>query len=325
MKYLMRIGWAILMIFLVATLTFFLVRIMPGNPIQVKFAQLVYQGLSTQQAAQEVQTLYNILPSGSLWSQYLSYLGGLLHGNLGQSISYTGEPVMRVIMTALPWTVFLVVSGLLVSFVLGVVLGVWAAMRRNHLPDTLVTTASTVLHGIPQYVSALAIAYLLTTVWPIFPFGGTYQVGLTPGINLPFIGSVLVHSVLPVFSFVLSGFGAWALTMKATTAGAMGEDYILAANVRGLGRARVFYYVGRNAILPVFTQFALAIGFMFSGAIFVESIFDLPGLGNMINSAVSNRDYPLMQGTFLIISIAVIVANLLADVLYRRLDPRIQS
>jgi peptide/nickel transport system permease protein len=325
MKYLVRLGWAILMIFLVTSLTFFLVRVMPGNPVQVKYAQLIYQGIPAAQAANEVRALYNILPTGSLWSQYLSYLGGLLHGNLGTSISYTGEPVLQVIMVALPWTVFLVVSGLLVSFILGVSLGVWAAMRRNGAADTIITTVSTILHGIPQYISALAIAYVLTTVWPIFPFGGAYAVNVKPGINLPFIESVLYHAVLPVFAYVLSGFGGWALTMKAATSGAMGEDYIAAANVRGLPRRRVFYYVGRNAILPVFTQFALAIGFMFSGAIFVESIFNLPGLGQMIANATTNLDYPLMQGTFLIISVAVIISNVLADVLYRRLDPRIKA
>lgn len=325
MKYITRMAWAILMIFLVASLTFFLVRIMPGNPIQVKINQLIYQGLSQQQAAQQVKAMYNIMPNAPLWQQYLSYLGGLLHGNMGQSITYTGESVLGVVMTALPWTAFMVTSGLLVSFVIGVVLGVWAAMRRNRAPDTVVTTLSTLLHGIPQYMTGLALAYLFTTIWPIFPFGAPYNAEIHPGFTLPFIGSVLYHAILPIFSYVFAGFGSWALSMKASTVSALGEDYIMAANVRGLEPQRVFSYVGKNAILPIFTQFALAIGFMFSGSVFIETIFDLPGLGQMIGNAVSNRDYPLMQGVFLIISIAVIVANLLADWLYGVLDPRIQA
>ena len=325
MKYLTRMGWAVLMIFLVASLTFFLVRIMPGNPIQVKLAQLEYQGLNLQQAAQQVRAMYNIMPNAPLSTQYLGYLGGLLHGNLGQSITYTGEPVLGVIMTALPWTVFMVTAGLLISFVIGVVLGVWAAMRRNRAPDTAVTTVSTFLHGIPQYMSGLALAYVFTTIWPIFPFGAPYNAEIRPGFTIAFIGSVLYHAILPVFSYVLAGFGAWALSMKAATVGALGEDYIMAANVRGLEPNRVFSYVGRNAILPVFTQFALAIGFMFSGSVFIETIFDLPGLGQMIGNAVGSRDYPLMQGVFLIVSIAVIAANLLADWIYGLLDPRIQA
>lgn len=325
MKYLIRLGWAVLMIFLVASLTFFLVRIMPGNPIQVKLSQLMYQGLSHQQAAQQVKVMYNIMPNAPLWQQYLGYLGGLLHGNMGQSITYTGESVLSVVMTALPWTAFMVTAGLLVSFVFGVVLGVWAAMRRNKAPDTAVTTTSTLLHGIPPYMSGLALAYLFTTIWPIFPFGAPYNAEIQPGFTIAFIGSVLYHAVLPIFSYVIAGFGAWALSMKASTLGAMGEDYIMAANVRGLESNRVFSYVGRNAILPVFTQFALAIGFMFSGSVFIETIFDLPGLGQMISNSVGSRDYPLMQGVFLIISIAVIVCNLLADWLYGLLDPRIQA
>lgn len=325
MKYVTRMGWAVLMIFLVASLTFFLVRIMPGNPIQVKLAQLMYQGLSQQQAAQQVKVMFNIMPNAPLGVQYLDYMGGLLHGNMGQSITYTGEPVLSVVMTALPWTVFMVTAGLVVSFVFGVVLGVWAAMRRNRAPDTAVTTTSTLLHGIPQYMTGLALAYLFTTIWPIFPFGAPYNAEIRPGFTIAFIMSVLYHAVLPIFSYVFAGFGAWALSMKASTLGAMGEDYIMASNVRGLEPNRVFSYVGRNAILPVFTQFALAIGFMFSGSVFIETIFDLPGLGQMISNAVGNRDYPLMQGVFLIISIAVIVCNLLADWLYGVLDPRIQA
>ena len=325
MKYVSRLGGAVFMIFLVTTLTFFLIRIMPGNPITLKMNQLMYSGLSHQQAANQVKAMFNVMPNQPLGIQYLDYLGGLLHGNLGQSITYTGEPVLGIIMTALPWTVCMVTAGLLVSFVIGIGLGVVAAMRRGRAIDTTVVTVATFLHGIPTYITGIALAYLFTAVWPIFPFGAPYNAELTPGFNAKFILDLMDHMVLPIFSYVFANFGAWALSMKAMTVSVLGEDYVMASNVRGLKTPRVFYYVGRNAILPMFTAFTLSIGFMFGGSVFIESIFDLPGIGQLISNAVGNRDWPLMQGVFLILTVAVIVANLLADLLYRFLDPRIQS
>jgi peptide/nickel transport system permease protein len=287
--------------------------------------QLMYSGLSHQQAANQVKAMFNVMPNQPLGIQYLDYLGGLLHGNLGQSITYTGEPVLGIIMTALPWTVCMVTAGLLVSFVIGIGLGVVAAMRRGRAIDTTVVTVATFLHGIPTYITGIALAYLFTAVWPIFPFGAPYNAELTPGFNAKFILDLMDHMVLPIFSYVFANFGAWALSMKAMTVSVLGEDYVMASNVRGLKTPRVFYYVGRNAILPMFTAFTLSIGFMFGGSVFIESIFDLPGIGQLISNAVGNRDWPLMQGVFLILTVTVIVANLLADLLYRFLDPRIQS
>jgi peptide/nickel transport system permease protein len=181
------------------------------------------------------------------------------------------------------------------------------------------------VHGIPAFVIAVLFAYLFTTLWPLFPFGAPYNAALTPGFNWAFISNLAYHAVLPVAAYAASGFGAWALTMKSSVVSVLGDDFVLAIEVRGLTMAQRLSYIGRNAILPLFTALTISIGFLFGGSIFIEQIFDYPGLGYLLNSAVSARDYPLMDGAFILITVAVIVFNIVADILYPIIDPRIRN
>lgn len=324
-RLLARLATAVVMVWGVATLTFFLVHALPGNPVQVAYQTLLTKGLSPQQAAQQAASMYGFVSTKPVAVQYGQYLWHLLHFNLGTSISNSGEPVGHLVLSAAPWTIILVLSGVVVSFLIGVIAGALAAVRRSTRLGDLLSISGSLLHGIPQFVMALLLAYLFTTVVPLFPFGAPYNILDTPGWNAPYILSLVDSAVLPVLAYALSSYGGWMLTMRSSVVSVLGDDFVLAAELRGLGPVTQLRYIARNALLPLFTVLALSIGFMFGGAIFIEEIFDYPGLGQLMVKAIDARDYPLMSGAFLLITVAVIVVNILADVLYVVIDPRVRA
>ncbi|QSO50716.1 ABC transporter permease [Alicyclobacillus curvatus] len=314
----------IIMVLVVASLTFFLVRLMPGDPVAAEYDKLVMNGMSPTQAMSQVRVMYGFIPHEPLWQQYLHYLGGLLHFNLGQSISYEGVPVLHIILAGAPWTLVLVFTGLLVSFIIGVLAGVIAAVKRSSPVGSILSVTGSLLHGIPQFVMGLLLAYLFATVWAIFPFGSPYNAEYTPGLNWPFISSIIRHAILPVATYALSSYGGWLLTMKSSVITVLGDDFILASEVRGIKPRIRTGYIAHNAILPLFTILTLSIGFMFGGSVFIEQIFDYPGLGQLLVTSIGVRDYPLMSGAFLLITVGVIIANIVTDLLYSVIDPRIR-
>lgn len=314
---------ALLTIWVVCTFTFFLIKLMPGDPLETAYENLLMQGKTPQQARALTASIYGFMPNGSLLQQYGDYLIQLVHGNFGTSITAEGIPVSRELGSAVSWTVGLVLAGVLTSAALGVVLGVIAAIRRDTRLGSGLTILGSVLHGIPQYVMALILVTFLTVKFPLFstgPVDGT----LEPGFNAPYVASLLSHAVLPASAFALSSFGGYLLTMKSSVVSVMGDDFILAAEVRGLSRRRIFTYIAHDAVLPLFTVLTLSLGFMFGGSVFIENAFNYPGMGQLLISSVGQRDYPVMNGAFLLITVAVIVANLLADLLYTAIDPRVR-
>jgi len=319
-----RLLTGLVLIWVVASGTFFLVRLMPGNPVTAQYQNDVLHGMSPDAARAATALLYGFVPRQPLGQQYLQYLWQLAHLNLGRSISYEGVPVAHIVASAAPWTVILVLSGIVVSFAIGVSAGVLAAVKRSTRLGDLLTVSGSVLHGIPQFVLAILLAYVFTTIWAVLPFGAPYDVTIAPGWNVAFIGSLITHAILPVAAYALSGYGGWLLTMKSSVVSVLGDDFILGAELRGLRRLTVARYIARNAMLPLFTILALSAGFMFGGSIFIEEIFDYPGLGYTLLASIGTRDYPLMTGTFLIITVAVVAANILADLLYGVIDPRVR-
>ncbi|HWE64460.1 MAG TPA: ABC transporter permease [Chloroflexota bacterium] len=318
-----RVLGALLVIYVVITLSFFLIRLLPGNAVDALRAQLLQQGVSPDEINQRIQVLYGLSIKQPLGEQYLQYIGNLLHGNLGNSIMYSGHSVDSIIGSAVPWTILVVASSLLVSFVVGILLGVAAAYRRNAWYSNVITVVSAIFSAIPNYIVAILALYWLGDQLHAFPIGGAYDASVTPGFNLPFIGNVIHHAFLPFLAYTLTGFGGWALSMKGNTISVLGEDYITAAKARGIPERRVATaYVARNALLPMMTGLAISIGYMFGGSVFIETTFTYPGLGYYLITATNGRDYPLMMGCFILIIVAVIVANFLADLLYVRLDPR---
>lgn len=324
-----RIAKAVLTVYLVCTGTFFLVRLLPGSPVEVYINQQMAQyGVSYEQAANQAAGLFSFDPNEPLISQYLSYMGGLLRGDLGESLLSPGQSVLEVIVNYLPWTLFSVDIAVLISFVLGITLGMVMAYRREGVLDHVLSALASITHSVPNYLLAMLIVVVFGTqlgVLPITEMRGTVSPGVTPELTFDFFSDVFFHAGMPIFTYVLTTVGTWMLVMKSSTVETLGEDYVTVARARGLRDGRIrSAYVGRNAVLPLFSQLALALGFVVGGSILVEQVFKYEGIGFLLLEAVNKRDYPLLQGILLVITVAVVAANVIADLLYSRLDPRIR-
>ncbi|GGO11681.1 peptide ABC transporter permease [Microbispora rosea subsp. aerata] len=320
-----HVARGLVMVLVVTTISFLIIRSVPGDPLAARYQKLVEQGMAPDAAQRAVEALYGFTPKGSLWEQYLDYMGGLLRLDLGQSLSAPGTGVSTMLLSAAKWTVIPVLAGTLLSFLVGVVMGVYAAIRRTGVLGDILAISGSLLHGVPQYVLALLLGAIFTTLIPILPAGGTADIMIDPGFSAAYIGSLIEHATLPVVTYALAGYGGWILAMKSSVVTVLGDDFILAAELRGMKRSIIFRYVARNAILPLFTILALSLGLLFGGAIFIERIFNYPGLGLMLIDSINNRDYSLMGGAFLLITTAVVVANIAADLLYTVIDPRVRS
>jgi peptide/nickel transport system permease protein len=278
---------AMLTVWVATTLTFFLIRLMPGSPVDIKIDELINTSngaLTYEEARTIASSLFAIDLNAPLHEQYLSFMGNVVRGDLGHSFLSQGTPVLSIIMSVLPWTLFAVGSGLFLSFIFGVQLG----------------------------------------LVPIAAMRGAFTPGVQVGPNLSFVLDVLFHAALPITVFFLTHVGHWVLSMRSATLAALDEDYVTAARARGLSDARITTaYVGRNAVLPLVTQFAIAAGYVVGGAVIIERIFVYQGVGLRLLNAVFQRDYPVMQGIVLLTTAAVVTANLVADLAYAKLDPRI--
>ncbi len=332
--YVRQVAKALFTIYFVTTLIFFLVRLMPSNPIEKFVTDLVInEGRSRQEALDEAKAIFAIDLDAPLHQQYFDYLTKLFHGDLGISLLSRGTPVSAIIKQVLPWTLFSVGLGLLISFTLGVILGTITAYRRETILDPIISGVSSILSAVPDYLLAIMIIVFLGVqlringkpLVPIAKMRGAYTPGVEIGFNWAFIKDVFFHAALPIATYVLSTVGGWILAMKSNTINTLGEDFVTVARARGLPDRRIVTaYVGRNALLPLVSQLAIRIGFSVGGATLIETYFVYPGIGNRLGAAVANRDYPVMQGVFLMITFVVIFSNLFADLLYSVLDPRIR-
>lgn len=319
-----RLAVALVMIWAVASFTFFLVHALPGNPGDAAYENYIMSGMSPEQAQAKVTSVYGFTSHDPLWTQYRGYIWQLLQGDLGQSISYSGVPVTHVLRAAAPWTILPALAGLILAFLIGTSGGALAAVKRSSRWGGMLSMSGSFFAGIPAFVLALVLSFWFHTEWNLLPYGDTSDVTLTPGFNGPYIASVIQHAVLPVVTYALLAYGGWLLTMKSSVISVLGDDFILAAELRGLHPRTRMRYVSRNAILPMFTMFALSIGYLLGGSVLVEDVFDYPGLGNMLLKAIGSRDYPLMSGAFLLITVAIVLANIVADLLYTVIDPRVR-
>lgn len=324
-----RIAKAIFTVFFVSSLIFFLVRLLPGSPVEVLIAQLTGEyGYSYDMAASQARSLFAIDPNQPLFFQYIDYLKNLARGDLGQSLLSPGVPVTEIIFRYLPWTLLSVGLGLLLAFAGGVVLGMVMAYKRNTAFDHVLTIAGSLFYSVPSYLFGIMVIVFfgIRAGWlPIADMRGTLSSGQAVELSWTFVKDALFHAALPILTYALTGLGAWMLLMKSSTIAALEEDFVTAARARGLPERRIaVLYVGRNAILPLFTQLTISIGFIVGGSFLVEPIFQYQGIGYTLFKAVQSRDYPLLQGIFLMITVSVVAANLVADLLYTRLDPRIR-
>lgn len=326
MNWIRRIVVLILTVFFAMTVTFAVIRLMPGDPAQTMAMDMVRnQGIPYQDALNQAKLILNYDPSVPLHIQYVKYVKGLLQGNMGESMAYR-KPVISVIMGALPWTLFVLSFAILISFIIGILLGMYIAWKRKTLLDPVVSVYASIAGSIPDYIVALLLITVFSVSLGWLPSRGPYDSSVTPGFNIDYILSVIKHAILPISAYVITGLGGWALTMKGNAMSVLGEDYIMAAKARGLSDRRIITaYVGRNALLPLITSLAISFGMMFGGSPLVENIFVYPGVGYFLNQAIGRRDYLLMQGMFLMITVAVVIANLIAELLYTVLDPRVKE
>lgn len=326
---LQRIAKAVVTIFVVTTITFFLLRLMPSNPLDVFINAQLATGMPLADAQAMAAQLYSIDLDRPLYLQYFDYLTDLLRGDFGMSISSMGTPVSALILRFLPWTLFVVTASLLLSFTIGTLLGMLIAFKRESWLDHVLSAVASLLSSIPDYLVGILILVYFGVRWKVFDVAdvrGSLSPGMKPGFTVAFFADALYHAMLPIITYVITSVGHWMLMMKSSTIATLGEDYVTVAHARGLTDGRItLAYVGRNAVLPLFTALAIRIGFIVGGSVFIEFIFTYQGIGLKLSSALVTRDYPVMQAIFIIITASVVGANLLADLLYSKLDPRIRT
>ncbi|GAA4928467.1 ABC transporter permease [Actinoplanes utahensis] len=321
MKYfLQRLGFYVFTAWAAITLNFFIPRLIPGDPVQALITK--YQGQLSSQAIESLYVLFGLDENGSLWSDYVDYWKQLFGGDLGLSFAFFPTPVSEVLGDSILWTLMLVGVTTILSFAIGTGLGVLAGWRRGSWTDGLLPV-TTFLSSVPYFWLGIIAIYLFTGPDSFFPSGGGAEVGLVPAWDVYFIPSAIQHSLLPALTILVSSVSGWILSMRNMMVTVASEDYITVAHAKGLPERRVaLSYAARNALLPNVSGFALSLGFIVGGTFLVEIVFSYPGIGFQLFQALGANDYPLMQGIFLIITISVLVANLLADIAYLLLDPR---
>lgn len=326
MQLLRKLAFYLVALFAAITFNFAIPRLLPGNPVDILLSKLATQGPIPQGTRDALQALFGNDTSASIWTQYVNYLHSIVTGNFGISVTYFPTPVVDVIGSALPWTLALVGITTIITFIIGMTLGTFAGWKRGTWVDSIIP-GTTILHSLPYFWFALVLVYFLSVKLGWFPLAGGYDVrNVTPGFNGPFIASALYYGTLPALTIVVSSIGGWLLGMRNMMVSTLSEDYVLTAEAKGLHPMRVMVtYAARNAALPSFTGFALALGFVVAGSVVMETVFSYPGIGNAFLLAVQNNDYALMQALFLVITIAVLGANLIVDLLYTLIDPRTRA
>ena len=315
-----RIGFYLLTAVAAVTVDFLIPRVIPGNPLDAVLAHTQGQVI-TKATLRALEVQFGTHSKTGQWGQYLHYWSNLAHGNLGVSTSEGMVPVTTVIRGALPWTLGLVGTATVLSFILGTLLGILIAWRRGTWLDNLLP-ATTFFQAAPYFFLAFLAIDLFAIKLAWFPSGSARGILDFPAVNWTYISDVLDHAILPALTIVVASGAGWIVGMRNVMVTTMDEDYVLMAQAKGLPKRRVIWYAARNAILPSISSFSLAIGFVVSGALLTEIVFSYPGLGFVLLNAVQEADYALLQGVFLVITMAVLLANLAADFVYVFLDPR---
>lgn len=317
-----RFGFYVVAFWVSITLNFLLPRLMPGDPVSRMVARL--QGEIRPDQIEALRRSFG-LDDAPLWLQYGRYLRQIFTGDMGFSISRFPTPVTEVISGQIGWTLLLGLTSLVVAVIIGNLLGILAAWRRGGMLDSVLPPLLIFIGSFPYFWLAMGSLWLFGVTLGWFPLRHAFSAGSVPSLSVSFIGDVAHHLLLPAASIVLVSIGGWMLGMRNTMIATNAEDYIVMAEAKGLERNRIMLrYAARNAMLPAVTAFGMSLGFIVGGALLTEVVFAYPGVGYQLLQAVTNLDYPLMQGLFLTITTAVLVANFAVDIAYVRLDPRVR-
>jgi peptide/nickel transport system permease protein len=309
------------MLFLAVTLNFFLPRLMPGDPMALIVGNAVRQMNAAQKA--ELRHAYGL--DKSLADQYVIYLGNLAKGDLGQSYRYSGgKTVAQTILSHLGWTLLLVGVSLVVATLLGSVLGAWAAWHRGRPGDLGLLTALFTLRAMPPFWLAMLLIPIFAVSLRLLPSGDSYSFPRPTGPAG--LVDVAHHAILPIIVLTLAYLPVAFAIMRSSMLSVLGAPYIRTARAKGLSeRALLYRHALRNALLPVVTSFALDFGQMLGGVVLIETVFNYRGIGSMMFEAVKSRDYPLLQGGFLVFTLGVLTINLFTEWLYTRIEPRLRG
>lgn len=320
-----KIFSSIITILVAIVISFFLIRAMPGDFIHTRATEIQIQQSITYQAAYDIaKAQYNYDPNVPLHKQFVSYIGNLLQGNLGESIRLR-IPVTQIIVKAISWTMFLCSLSLAISFIIGSLVGLFISYRRKGYFESVITFLSVITQSVPDFIIAIILIIIFAINLRWFPLRGPYNLDTEPGFNIPFLIGVFYHAALPVMAYVLSTMGGWVLAMKASATSIMSEDYVNVAKSKGLKEGRILVkYVGKNAVMPLIPGLAISFSLMVSSSLFVESIFGYPGIGYFFGTAISNRDFTLLQGILLISIIMIVLSNHVADIIHAWIDPRVR-
>jgi peptide/nickel transport system permease protein len=318
-----RLGFYLIAFWVSVTLNFLLPRFMPGDPVSRMFART-----QDRMQPEQIEALRKLLgvDDRPIWEQYIDYLHNMVIGQMGVSISRFPTPVTEVIASQVGWTLLLGGTALVIAAVVGNLLGILAAWRRGGAIDSALPPILIFIGSFPYFWLAMGALYLFGVTLGWFPIRHAFSDTIEPSLSWEFMSDVGMHLVLPALTIVLVSVGGWMLGIRNTMIATNAEDYITMAEAKGLRPGRImFRYAARNAMLPSVTSFGMSLGFVVGGALLTEVVFAYPGVGYQLLNAVQGLDYPLMQGLFLTITAAVLLANFLVDILYVRLDPRVRA
>jgi peptide/nickel transport system permease protein len=323
-----RLAQWVIVIFIGVSVTFIIPHLSPNDPVERQVGMLMASGSHISPAAiiemrQALTEMYGL--EGSWWQQYMTFWRRLSTGDLGPSLSTFPTPVTTLIARSMPWTIGLLATAVLISFLLGNLLGAVASYYPNNRFVAAIDVFSQAVRPIPYYVLALVNLILFAYIVKIFPFSGAYPPGTTVAFTPEFIGTVIWHSMLPAITLVLLGMGGWFLAMKSLASNIISEDYVVYAETAGLSKKRIIRsYVMPNAMLPQITGLAMQLGSIFSGALILEVVFGYPGMGTLTFQAVMGNDYTLIMGIAIFSIVGVATAVLIIDLLYPLFDPRVR-
>jgi len=322
--FLRRLSFYLVALLVAATLNFIIPRAMPGDPVTMMFANA-----SVQVTPERIAAMKELLGfvDGGLFVQYIAYMKNILSWELGTSIQFYPLSVNKLLGGAFGWSLFLAGTAVIISFSLGSILGIYAAWKRGSKYDAFVTPGMLVVQAVPQVVIAMIALFTFAIGLKWFPTGYAYTAGTTPDwTSWEFLKDVGYHAVLPLFCATIVQVGGFLVNMRNNMINLLAEDYITMAKGKGLNEKRVvFNYAARNAMLPSVTALSMALGMAIGGQLIIEIIFNYPGLGSVLFNAIKARDYQVLQGQLLIMTLFMLFFNLLADMLYVVLDPRLRK
>ena len=308
---------SIITFFAVLVLTFILFRLLPGNHVLLLFRN---PQLTQQQIAQ-LSAQFGL--NRPLYEQFILFIVNVFRGNLGLSFYYRA-PVTQVLFPALLNSIILILPSTILAILIGVGLGVISGWKRNTLTDMAVLSSSLVLYAIPTFWLGILLIMLAVRIGGI-PVSGMLSIGVSFTSPTQYLGNLLRHLLLPMITLTLVTLGQFSIIMRTSVINELTEDYVVAAYAKGMSKSRLIRkHVVPNALLPTVSIIAISIGTVVAGAVLTETVFSWPGVGTLIYDSIARRDYPVLQGAFLIVALSVIISNFIADLVYAYLDPRVK-